>query len=303
MRACGPPAGAVHRDLKPANVLVSELEEGKQPLVKLADFGVSTLLAGQEDTTTEEGTPPSHMHISASQPPIMNPIRLALQKYDEGNPDGNTMTALGVMDTPSLDSDERALLTSPDPMYSSAPPPPEAQPGSRSGSQPSLKAVSNSGSQPSLKAVSKTGSKSGSQPSLQSGSKTGSKSGSQPSVRAASRSGEHDDHLTETGILVGTPMYMAPELSEGSRFAKPPSDIFSLGVIAYELLTGEIPFNRPPVWARWRGSETPAPSLATKRPELAPALIELVDSCLRLDPAQRPTAAAIAAALILQPQP
>ncbi len=92
-------------------------------------------------------------------------------------------------------------------------------------------------------------------------------------------------------------MYMAPELSDGSRNARTPSDIFSLGVIAYELYTGEIPFPRPPVWARWRGIDQVAPSLGMKRPDLAHEVVELVDNCLRLDPTGRPTAEAIATAL------
>lgn len=113
---------------------------------------------------------------------------------------------------------------------------------------------------------------------------------------AAAFEGEQEQ-LTQSGILIGTPMYMAPELSEGSHNAQPPSDIFSLGVIAYELFSGEIPFGRPPVWARWRGVEKPAPSLALKRPDLPGELVALVDGCLQLDPALRPTAAAIAEAL------
>jgi serine/threonine-protein kinase len=103
--------------------------------------------------------------------------------------------------------------------------------------------------------------------------------------------------LTQAGILVGTPMYMAPELSEGSHLARPPSDVFSLGMIAYELFSGEIPFARPPVWARWRGRDAPAPSLAVRRPDLPGEVVALIDSCLRLDPALRPTADAIATAL------
>ncbi|HNN93723.1 MAG TPA: serine/threonine protein kinase, partial [Pseudomonadota bacterium] len=75
------------------------------------------------------------------------------------------------------------------------------------------------------------------------------------------------------------------------------SDVFSLGVIAYEVLTGEVPFLRPPVWARSRGEVPPAPPLAKKRPDLPTELHVLVDSCLDFDPGGRPSAAAVVAQL------
>ena len=59
-----------------------------------------------------------------------------------------------------------------------------------------------------------------------------------------------DVQLTATGVLVGTPMYMAPELADGSRNARSSADLFALGVIAYELLTGEMPYSAPVVWAK-----------------------------------------------------
>ena len=43
---------------------------------------------------------------------------------------------------------------------------------------------------------------------------------------------------------------MAPELAGGTHDAKPPSDIFSFGIIAYEMLTGSSPFPEPPITAR-----------------------------------------------------
>jgi serine/threonine protein kinase len=60
------------------------------------------------------------------------------------------------------------------------------------------------------------------------------------------RSVDADSRLTQTGAALGTPDYMAPELWRGEP-ASPASDQYSLGVLAYELLTGQLPFSTSPV--------------------------------------------------------
>ena len=56
-----------------------------------------------------------------------------------------------------------------------------------------------------------------------------------------------DDRLTATGVAVGTPQYMSPEQAAGDRVLGPPSDIYSLGAVAYEVLVGEPPLTGPSV--------------------------------------------------------
>lgn len=99
--------------------------------------------------------------------------------------------------------------------------------------------------------------------------------------------------LTRTGVVVGTPLYMAPELFGGARNARPAADVFGLGVVAFLLLTQEHPFPE----RKTRADDVrEAPLVSTRRGDLPDEIANMVDAALALDPNQRPTAAEFAAA-------
>ena len=89
---------------------------------------------------------------------------------------------------------------------------------------------------------------------------------------------------------MGTPFYIAPELCQGSRYAQPASDIFSLGVIAYELLVGQLPFAKPPVLLGFAAEDPVVSELLWQCAGMTPQLANLIQSCLRIDPSKRPFA-------------
>ena len=96
------------------------------------------------------------------------------------------------------------------------------------------------------------------------------------------------DKLTTVGLALGTPAYMSPEQAMGETDLDHRSDIYSLGAMAYEMLTGAAPFGRPTPQAVLSAHvlETPGDILA-KRPEVPAALAELIMRCLAKDKADR----------------
>ncbi len=95
--------------------------------------------------------------------------------------------------------------------------------------------------------------------------------------------------VTRSGMLVGTPAYMAPEQAHGTRQITPATDIFSLGCVLFECLSGRPPFiadHVAAVLARVLFDEPPP--LASIRPDTPPALEALLLRMLNKDPVQRP---------------
>jgi eukaryotic-like serine/threonine-protein kinase len=106
-------------------------------------------------------------------------------------------------------------------------------------------------------------------------------------VRAAQAS-----HLTETGMVMGTAMYVSPEQATGAQVDSS-SDIYSLGVVAYECLAGHVPFMATePLAIAYAHKHAPVPALP---PDVPPPVADLVYDMLAKTPAGRPASARVVA--------
>ena len=102
------------------------------------------------------------------------------------------------------------------------------------------------------------------------------------------RATQGNSRLTVTGVAIGTPAYMSPEQALGERELDGRSDIYSLGIIGYQLLAGETPFkasNTPAMLVKHL-SETPRP-LASIRPDAPWGLTRAISTALAKKPADR----------------
>src|SRR4051812_34060929 len=93
--------------------------------------------------------------------------------------------------------------------------------------------------------------------------------------------------MTETGSIMGTAQYLSPEQAQGQR-VDARSDLYSIGIILFELLTSRVPFTgESAVSIALKHVSEPAPSVASLRPDVHPALDAIVARALVKDPAGR----------------
>ncbi len=98
---------------------------------------------------------------------------------------------------------------------------------------------------------------------------------------------EQGTSLTASGMLVGTPAYLSPEQITGQP-SDHRADIYALGVMAYEMLTGQPPFSGPtPTAVLMKRIASPPTPIVKLRPEVPEPIRDIVEACLAQDPAER----------------
>jgi serine/threonine-protein kinase len=104
-------------------------------------------------------------------------------------------------------------------------------------------------------------------------------------VAAAAKSG--DTQLTKTGYVIGSPKYMAPEQILGKKVDER-ADIYSLGVILYEMLAGQPPYSRGDHMAvMYQHVQGKASPLNDLNPNLPAALVNIVEKAMTVDKSKR----------------
>ena len=107
-----------------------------------------------------------------------------------------------------------------------------------------------------------------------------------------------EGRLTQTGVVMGTPAYMSPEQIRSARSVVDRSDVYTLGVMFYEMLSGQKPFtSASDAEVMFMHMSTEPKSLAEVSPGMPPPIVELVARMLKKNPAERPTAAQVASSL------
>ncbi len=258
-------AGIIHRDLKPGNILLSRGIDGRRPLVKITDFGISSL--------TPDGTRMSVMEraamVASSSLPdpseLLDPFAVAppvkISEIEAGR--SSRRSAGGSTPPDTSDSDVMTSAQSPKLLNLDIDP----------------AAVEDTATDAETKQLPAEPKPPQSAP------------GALP-VRTPT------EPLTETGLIFGTPQYMAQELTTGTKNATRASDVFSLGIIAFEVLTGKRPFREAPVSAKLNGRPLPQPvPFRTMCPTLPLEIATLLDRAMGHDPRARPAAKELAVAL------
>jgi len=280
--------GVVHRDLKPDNIWLEPNRFGGYR-VKVLDFGIAKLAdanAGEHSVAASEPLAVSNAAQSAARTTAESPLDVvqasiarAASSLDRATSGGSSQPA-----SSQPASSEAATLLQPSHAAEAEPPetlifaPPAAAtrpPADATAIEHAPRATQADNDSDKTRLLEQTA--------------TGREAQALQTMQAAG--------VTRVGAILGTPLYMSPEQCRGQQLDAR-SDIYSLGVIAYQMLTGETPFAGDMMAVMRQHMEDEPPSLRDKNRGVRKQVAHLVMSALAKNPAQRPpSAAAFATAL------
>jgi serine/threonine protein kinase len=274
--------GIVHRDLKPENIWLEPNRLGGYR-VKVLDFGIAKL--AEVDNSPAPAKNLSGKIMAATAPAKTAELETETLVFASQNPEPSQASSVAATSAPASNNDDTR-------MFESSATFTDLESASTAILSPTIQSAG-----PDHHASNATGMVDDDRTQIFDGE------GRQTSARqptTARGDVTRATQLTQVGAIMGTPIYMSPEQCRGKTLDAR-SDIYSLGVIAYQMLAGEPPFAGP-TDAVMRGHRDMAPPPLRDRAKKVPKRVaQTVAAALAKDPAARPqTAAAFASALRAQ---
>lgn len=272
--------GIIHRDLKPDNIWLEPNRRGGYT-VKVLDFGLAKLgeIPVNEPSAGVTSEPSNSKTLQRSSTTLATNQRntQVIEGRTHARPMDGSETATRLQPAPMSEDATQILAESPD----------DSSPKSDESATRILPAESS----PSSEAATRV------QPAATLPDEAQTRVLEHTTAENLPRQTVPADGLTRVGSILGTPLYMSPEQCRSASLDWR-TDIYSIGVIAYQMLAGAPPFTGTAPEVMRLHIEAPPPPLKEKRRKIRTRMAKLVMTALAKNPAERPaTAAGFASAL------